>query len=245
MRRPGRNVRRRLRAASRARLNDNGLLVAVVLSIFLCLTAALLVIAKPVTSFVQGCLVVGLAWLLKETWSLFTTDTQRLGGDAEAWTASALRRTMGKRWTVIHSIQFEGLDIDHVALSTSGVWAVETKYSSVERTHGIGGAVLRNATEQSYAAARKVRLFLHSNGIDVTVTPVLIVWGPLGRGLDCGIRNDLLILVGRLRDDWRSFVPSDGAVLTDEDVAVAAEALSAFADSREKYEKKHNDRLSA
>jgi hypothetical protein len=98
---------------------------------------------------------------------------------AETFSLESLRKVSG--WTVIENLPFDGVDVDHVVITPSGVLAVETKYfgplirgSQAERDR------VAQARESATAAARKVHLFLRSEKLHeaVKITPVLMVWGP-------------------------------------------------------------------
>jgi hypothetical protein len=189
-------------------------------------------------AFAQGMLLVGLAWLLREILALATTESRRLGGDAETWTASALRRSRKKGWKVIHSIQFEGFDVDHVAISTYGVCAIETKYGSIDwTTDEVGHTILKHALDQARRSARTIRSFLRANGIVTDVIPILAVWGKAGRSLNSGERNGVLLLIGREEGDWASRLPRTPSRLGEKEVIEAVAALSQYAALRDRYER--------
>ncbi|MDT4973091.1 MAG: hypothetical protein QOG22_3234, partial [Pseudonocardiales bacterium] len=132
----------------------------------------------PFKQFYIGLAVGGLVMMV--TISLAGFDSRQMHGHmAETFSLESLRKVSG--WTVIENLPFDGVDVDHVVITPSGVLAVETKFfglvakgTAYERERA--AAARRSASE----SARKVRSFLRSKKLHelVTVTPVLMVWGP-------------------------------------------------------------------
>ena len=121
---------------------------------------------------------------------------------AEQWSVQALRKVKG--WLVVDNVPFDGVDVDHVAVTPCGVLAVETKFHNrlsgdlAVEVHGRDLAAAR-------AGAAKVRLLLRSFKLaDVAVTPVLIVWGAGRPPLPNGYRRDgdVVVLDGRHPAVW-------------------------------------------
>lgn len=105
------------------------------------------------------------------------------GLEAEVWTAGdlawfrRLRRLHGERWHVVHSIGFHRGDVDHVLIGPRGVFAVETKYRSVDVRFAEDRA-LAEAAEQVGGGARRIQALIRQHtGVDVVVEPVIVTQG--------------------------------------------------------------------
>jgi hypothetical protein len=99
-------------------------------------------------------------------------------------------------------VPFDGIDVDHVLISESGVFAVETKFTSVEWSERSAG--FRDALLVAHKRARTIRLYLQSRGHRVEVTPVLVLWGPGAPNLDGGYEffDDVLACRGSSPKAW-------------------------------------------
>lgn len=53
----------------------------------------------------------------------------RIGAAAERFTAEELRK-LGPGWQVVDAVEFDGFDVDHVAIGPGGVLAVESKWTA-------------------------------------------------------------------------------------------------------------------
>jgi len=133
----------------------------------------------PSQSFREGALLAGAGWWITFLLSLDGATAIRMGGHAEDWTSTGLRRLRRAGWRVIDHVPFEHRDVDHVAVGPHGMIAVETKYTS--SPWGVGRAALtgpvRDPLGQARLGARCIRLLLKSEGIEVNVVPALAVWG--------------------------------------------------------------------
>ena len=136
--------------------------------------------------------VTSVAWLVAEHSG---ARSAFIGASGESWSADAFR-SLSKRWIEIDSVPFEKVDVDHVLLSESGVFAVETKFTSVEWSER--SAAFGNAVVDARQRARTMRLYLSSAGHQVPVTPVLVVWGPGAPALagDYRIDGDVIVCRG-------------------------------------------------
>jgi hypothetical protein len=81
--------------------------------------------------------VVGIAWLKKR---ILRARTERLGFLGECATAEALISLRMEGWAVFHDLPLavngSGFNIDHVAVSPTGIFAIETKTYSKPRVGG-------------------------------------------------------------------------------------------------------------
>jgi hypothetical protein len=142
------------------------------------IAVALVTPAFPLKQFYVGFAVGGVVMMLALSVARF--DSQKMRGHlAETFSVESLRKVPG--WTVIENLPFDGVDVDHVVITPSGLLAVETKFfgpvtkgSSYERERA---ASARWAAAES---ARKVRSLLRSKKLHdvIAVAPVLMVWGP-------------------------------------------------------------------
>ena len=142
------------------------------------IAVAMVTPAFPLKQFYVGFAVGGVVMMLALSVAGFGSQKMR-GHLAESLSVESLRKVSG--WTVIENLPFDGVDVDHVVITPSGLLAVETKFfgpvakgSSYERERA---ASARTSAAES---ARKVRSLLRSKKLHdmVTVTPVLMVWGP-------------------------------------------------------------------
>ena len=88
-------------------------------------------VPSQIRSYVVGALLASAAWWV---YCLMIT-TGGLAGkiagiNAEAFTASELRRLCRRGWRLVNHVMFESWDIDHVLLGCGGFFAVETKFRS-------------------------------------------------------------------------------------------------------------------
>lgn len=111
---------------------------------------------------------------------LVGTYSLACGRDAEKWTSDELRKRAPAGSRVVDWIPFGDRDVDHVLVTSSGVYVVETKYTdSVVNLKTFAG--VRSAQEwagQAHRNARSIRLMLASAGEHVDTTPLVVVWGP-------------------------------------------------------------------
>src|SRR6266542_1231672 len=130
-RRAGQWSQRKAREARREFFRRKASSFALVLLGYIALTGVgLFLLPWPSLAFRQGCLVVGLLWLLSWLFSMDNAEGQRMGALAERWTSERFRRLPGAGWRVVDRVVFEEGDVDHVGFGPDGVVAVETKYSA-------------------------------------------------------------------------------------------------------------------
>ncbi len=162
-----------------------------------------------------------------------------MGATAEQWTAGELRRLTRHGWTLINHFLLDNRgDIDHLLIGPTGVYVVETKWSTDwrldrpdERLVGhVQKLQSRRGVVQNWVGRSKV-----------PVQPVLFLWGPLRERQqrpDQPMRLDgVTVIHGQAAARaWLSEVASaDPAVTTDVRLDVEAKALRQLR-SREDYE---------
>jgi Nuclease-related domain len=197
-----------------------------------------LIQARSVRPYVAGGLLVGAAWLVCWVLSMDGFDRVRLGARAEGWTSSTLRKSRRAGWRVIDSIPFEGFDVDHVFVGPGGVFAVETKFTSIPWRQSQDGLVapFGDPVGQATFGARKVRLFLSTKGCCVPVTPVVLAWGRGANDLQRSMVDGVVVLPGGELRAWMSEM-AGAASLTDHDVLAIERALLGFIDERRRFER--------
>jgi hypothetical protein len=124
-----------------------------------------------------------------------------LGADAERWTAEELGKLNRRRWAVFHDVPLTYGNIDHVVVGPGRIYAVETKWT------GSRGRYRDGARQQAARQARKLEEALKQLGVERTVLPILVLWGPktlveLGESpkLEDGVR----VVAGRASANWRA-----------------------------------------
>jgi hypothetical protein len=135
----------------------------------------------------------------------------KFGTYGEEATADLFHRRRARRagWQIVDQVAFDAAfgDVDHVAAGPAGVLAIESKWTNTPwrvadgdlRTPG------RDPLQQARQGARKSRLLLRSYGVETTVVPVVIVWGPGALG-DAGWAarwfGTVLVLRGARASEW-------------------------------------------
>ncbi|SRR6266498_5243127 len=227
-RRAGQWSQRKAREARREFFRRKASSFALVLLGYIALTGVgLFLLPWPSLAFRQGCLVVGLLWLLSWLFSMDNAEGQRMGALAERWTSERFRRLRGAGWRVVDRVVFEEGDVDHVGFGPDGVVAVQTKYSAYKGR--FDGPSLARFVEQARWGARKIHLLLKSYGIDVEVRPLLVLWGP---GTEARPRyaeeKGTPVLCTARRADWLAHLPRSGTRLPTETIASVEAAVQDF-----------------
>lgn len=174
------------------------------------------------------------------------TWLQRLGGEAEQSTSESLKVLRRRGWHVFDAVEFDRFDVDHVLVGPGGVFALETKRSSVPVTvhnDGLAGFYRGDPAQQARVGAEKIRRLLKSYKIDIAVRPVVVVWGPgvpeLPGGsvvLD-GDPNGVIVIEGRrLRNALHRF---EGGALGKEQADAVARAVTDFIARRDRHQATH------
>jgi hypothetical protein len=241
MGRAGAAVRQRARHGRIQWMRSEARLLATFLAVYALVAIGVFLLQSPgVRPYLAGGLLVGGAWLLSWLLSLDGFDRVRLGAEAERWTSSELRRKRRSGWRVVDSIPFEGFDVDHVLVGPGGVYAVETKFTTVSWHQMADRLVVPFGDPLGQAAygARKVRLLLKSRNLDVPVTPVLLAWGKGARNLEVGSIDGVIVLPGGGLRDWISTTACANPISGDQ-VQEIKRALDGFFKEREEYERTH------
>jgi hypothetical protein len=210
--------------------------LSVALGVYLLSAAALVAMQRTpgLRAFMAALAAAVLGWLGSSLLERMAGGPAARGGDAEESTSQELRRLRPRgQWTIIDAVEFEGMDVDHVALGPSGVYAVETKWTSAELdgVADLGAERWQRALDQSHRGARKIRLLLRSHGVHAQVRPVLVLWGPalVDPPEGSAVVDDVLVCWGRLAKLWRGRLE---AVDVEEQVGPARAAMQRYVDSR-------------
>ena len=150
--------------------------VALIASLATATTVAAIFMTGPfVRGFWIGSMVTAIIAVVAHINTTFSGAGSRAsGGDAEGFTSLELRKLNSARWFVFDHVQFADFDIDHVLVGPGAVFAVETKW----RTRAPDHKQLREFTNQARRSADRLRRFLSTKGVDRTVTPLVVLWGP-------------------------------------------------------------------
>lgn len=156
------------------------------------------------------------------------------GAWAEEWTSEELRRLRREGWYVVDRIEFDHLDVDHVAVGPGGVYAVETKWlgSTSDRQER-----LRRAQDQASHGSWKIGRLLAQDGVEVDVRPLVVTWGPGAEGVPLASppSGAPAVLAGRDLGDWRKEVLKQRA-LGAGDIEAVRELLQRFVRTRDEFE---------
>jgi len=106
--------------------------------------------------------------------TLSGASSRASGGEAERFTSQELRKLSPARWFVFDHVQFADFDIDHVLVGPGAIFAIETKWRTRAPTH----KDLREFTNQAQWSADRLRRFLSTKGVNRTITPLVVLWGP-------------------------------------------------------------------
>jgi hypothetical protein len=158
--------------------------------------------------------------------------------EAEGWTSSDLRKTLGSRWYVIDGLSFGAQgDVDHVVVGPSGVFAVETKFTDSTMDSRTGRALVTSWIDQSYDSARRVRLLLqHNYGHELDVAAVVVVSGTEFLRLSSEVEGTQVVRRRDLREltsRWRGA----SVCLSSEQVESVRAALLDYRGLREDFER--------
>lgn len=105
------------------------------------------------------------------------SEFRLMGPEAELWTAKELR-SLDASWQVFHNVGFDGLDVDHVAVSDTCMLAVETKWSA-DPTSWTSHRARQDLRGQALKGADKVRMMTRAP----RVITLVACWAP-GRSRD-------------------------------------------------------------
>jgi len=155
----------------------------------------------------------------------------RLGEEATAQAvANARRRRTG--WRIVSGFHRQGrVDVGQVLVGPGGVYVIESRWASKYYELGqkaIVGIHGREPIAQARDDAQQVERLLRQSPdpIDVTVQPVVVVWGPRSLVLDAGwtTLGGVLICEGRQEERWLNRL--DGSKLDQPTVQRITETLT-------------------
>ena len=186
------------------------------------------------TAFAVGLVVVTFVVL-----TLDGAQSTRDGAEAERRSSHALRRLGKTGWRVVNNVNFLSMDIDHVAIGPDGVVAVETKYvsSASDVTDEGRAGFLGRPVDQAKLGARRIRLLLKSEGMDVAVAPALAVWGPGSFDLKDDVIDGVVVLLGRDSKVWQKQLPGTGQGFSASDIETIERTLLRFAAPRDRRDR--------
>lgn len=126
-------------------------------------------------------LMVGLVvWRLVENGGRYDFDNDRKGLAGELIVGQALESLSSRGVLAVHDVNLGWGNVDHVAISPHGVFAIEVKHLSGDRFYPKDGHLMRGKwLEDRYATqaskgARKVRDVLRASGLDLWVDALLV-----------------------------------------------------------------------
>jgi hypothetical protein len=166
--------------------------------------------------FLTAAMVAIVVWLLFVSSGSYASYLGKLGEEATAEAVcGASRRRQG--WRLVNGLPFDGLgDVDHVLIGPGGVFAIESKFttSPCQVADGwVDGIYGREPIAQARRGAEKVqRMLRHGRQrFDVTVHPVVVIWGPGRVRIDHGweVVGDVMLCDGPKSDLWLQELDED------------------------------------
>lgn len=166
-----------------------------------------------------------------------------MGGVAEGWTSSELRKFIrrarkerGEGWRLVDHIPVTGWDIDHVLLGPGGIFAIESKWSAESWSSRWARGRLTDVARSARVDARKVESILRSepHRLHLPVTPLVVVWPNEARTTDLEPENGTETIYGGSLVGWCSELL--GADLDARTVEAAWSALAHFVQMRDACE---------
>jgi hypothetical protein len=184
--------------------------------------------------------VVTVSYVAPRIWKLRKAIEQlKLGRDGEQIVAEQLQCMWEKGAQVLHDVPGEGFNLDHVVISTHGIYAIETKTRTkpspkarvvVEgNSVAVAGYTLdRNPIEQVTGAARWLeRRLFESTGKRFFVRGVVVFPGWFVE--QKGPRGDVWVLEPKALPD---FIENAPTMIAPSDVTLAADHLSRYVRSK-------------
>jgi len=144
-----------------------------------------------ILSFLVVAVLTCIGWLIHETSGSRRWGNDRLGEEATDEAVITWRRR-STDWQVVKGLpQLSDGDVGHVLVGPGGVYAIESTWTpdNCALDHGvIVGLEGREPVAQAQERARSIRQILLDcpEHLDVTVHPVVVVWGPGSLHLDDG-----------------------------------------------------------
>lgn len=153
-----------------------------------------------------ACIGGGAVYVLRLIDDVSGARTTIIGRDGELSTKDELLKIPGA--IVIPGPRFGKVDIDHVLICPDGVYAVETKLTSLEVSTGsrFADRHLRDFISDARNRCQKLQNLLSGRGVEVQVQPMLVLWGYRVADLPGGamVAGGTLVAVGRQSPQWRS-----------------------------------------
>jgi hypothetical protein len=213
--RPGERARHEVRRAWRhtVRKNVTPGVCLILFAIIFCEAISLLPLPTSWRAFLFGFVAASvlacLAWIIHILSGSHGWTLGKLGEEATA-EAVTNRRQRHKGWRLINGLYLARHgDIDHILVGPGGVFVIESKWtaSPCRIVRGsIVGLLGREPVAQARDGAQKVeRMLRHGHQqFDVTVQPVVVLWGPGGLRLDQGWMtvDGVLVCEGRRQKSW-------------------------------------------
>ena len=242
--RPGERARLQMRAMQRDAVARQWRQILVLVAVWLAasvgfaLAPTFLAFRAFAIGFLAAALLAIVSWMLFVSSGSYGWYLGKLGEEA---TAEAVcgpsRRRQG--WRLVNGLPFGGLgDVDHVLIGPGGVFAIESKYSTSlcqVSDGGVDGIYGREPIAQAHRGADKVQKMLRygPERFDVTVTPVVVIWGRGRVKLDEGreLVGDVLLCDGPGSDQWLEGL--DGASLDQGTVDAIERELLAYLERHE------------
>lgn len=156
------------------------------------------------------------------------TGARLMGPIAEGWTVEELRSVERDGWVIRNSVLLQGEDVDHVVMGPTGVFAVETKWSSYRWTSRHFS--LQSAAEQARRNATAIGRRLIGGQHRGAVRPVLAVWGEHDAELTSV--DAVPVVHGLELAGWLRAQTSDNAL----EIAAAADRLDTYITRRVAHE---------
>jgi Nuclease-related domain len=141
--------------------------------------------------FLTASTLAAFAWMVFIMSGSYSHSMGRLGEEATADCVTSLRRRR-QGWQIVNGISLgHHGDVDHVLLGPGGVFVIESKWttSDCELIDGrIVGILGREPIAQAREGARTIEKMLRygRQRFDVTVRPVVVIWGQGGLCLEDG-----------------------------------------------------------
>jgi hypothetical protein len=172
-------------------------------------------------------------WLTFAIARSYRRSMGRLGEEATAQAVASARRRR-KGWRLVNGIRLRGHGaIDHVLIGPGGVYVIESRWASKDCEIGpatIVGIYGREPVSRARDGAQRIERMLRdgSDRFEVTVQPMVVVWGPGGLALDAGWTtvDGVLVCEGRREEQWLDQL--DGSELNQSIVERVTEALTSL-----------------
>ena len=213
--RAGERARRHLRTAQWTAAKGLKRPIAVLVAVLIAGSAVIAflptfpVVKAFILGFLTAAFLVCIAWLVAVTSGSYGWSLGKMGEEFTAETVvSSARRREG--WRLVNGIYFDRHgDVDHVLVGPSGVFVVESKFvTSPCRVEGdrVKGITGREPISQARNGGGKVEKMLRygRDRFDVTVRPVVVIWGPGRVKMDQGWQmvDGVLLCDGPEGEKW-------------------------------------------